>query len=101
MCDNNYRQGISIISVDGLLVENSKFNNTWGTPPSSGVDIEPDSPDEVVRNVVFRNCTFSDNYGDGIELFLTNMRKDESGEVSVLFENCRVTSNRGAMQSEL
>jgi polygalacturonase len=96
VCDNNYRQGISIISVDGLLVENSKFNNTWGTPPSSGVDIEPDSADEVVRNVVFRNCTFSDNYGDGIELFLTNMRKDESGEISVLFENCRVTSNRGA-----
>jgi hypothetical protein len=96
VCDNNYRQGISIISVDGLLVENSAFSNTWGTPPSSGVDIEPDSPDQVVRNVVFRNCTFNDNYGDGIELFLTNMRKEESGEISVLCENCRVTSNRGA-----
>jgi len=34
VCDNNYRQGISVISVDGLLVEDSRFNNTWGTPPS-------------------------------------------------------------------
>ena len=33
LCDNHYRQGISVISVDGLLVENSAFNNTWGTPP--------------------------------------------------------------------
>lgn len=94
VCDNNYRQGISIISVDGLLVENSVFNNTWGTPPSSGVDIEPDSPEERIRDVVFRNCSFEDNYGDGIEVFLANLTA-ESGPVSILFDNCRVTSNRG------
>jgi len=95
VCDNNYRQGISIISVDGLLVENSVFSNTWGTPPSSGVDIEPDSPQERVRDVVFRNCSFLDNYGDGIEVFLANMRA-ESGDVQVLFDNCRVASRRGS-----
>jgi len=94
VCDNNYRQGISIISVDGLLVENSVFSNTWGTPPSSGVDIEPDSPQERVRNVVFRNCSFLDNYGEGIEVFLANMRA-ESGDVHILFDNCRVSSKRG------
>ena len=96
VCDNNYRQGISIISADGLLVENSVFKNTWGTPPSSGVDIEPDSPEERVRNVVFRNCRFEDNYGDGIEIFLANLKKAKSGDVSILFDNCRVASSRGA-----
>ena len=30
-CDNNYRQGVSIISAEGLLIENSVFSNTWGT----------------------------------------------------------------------
>jgi len=94
VCDNNYRQGISIISVDGLLVENSAFNNTWGTPPSSGVDIEPDSPEQCVRDVVFRNSSFEDNYGDGIEVFLAHLTT-ESGPVSILFDNCRVTSKRG------
>ena len=87
VCDNNYRQGLSVISVDGLLVENCVFKNTWGTPPSSGVDIEPDSPGQMVRNVVFRRCRFEDNYGDGIEVFLANLRK-ESGDVSILFEDC-------------
>jgi hypothetical protein len=94
LCDNHYRQGISVISADGLLVENSIFANTWGTPPSSGVDIEPDTPAERLRNIVFRNCSFPDNYGDGIEVFLAN-QKTESMEVSILFDNCRVSSRRG------
>ena len=92
VCDNNYRQGISVIDVDGLLVENSVFKNTWGTPPSSGVDIEPDGAEQVVRDVVFRNCRFEDNYGDGIEVFLSHVTRD----VSILFDDCFVTSSRGS-----
>lgn len=94
VCDNNYRQGISVISVNGLLVEDSQFNNTWGTPPSSGVDLEPDSPQELMQNVVFRNCSFKDNYGDGIEVFLANLRSNPP-PVSILFERCNITSKRG------
>lgn len=95
VCDNNYRQGISVISVDGLTVENCVFKNTWGTPPSAGVDIEPDSPEEMVKDIVFRNCAFEDNYGDGIEVFLAHQKLD-SKPVSILFERCRVASKRGA-----
>ncbi len=94
ICDNNYRQGISIISVDGLIVEDSAFNNTWGTPPSSGVDIEPDSANDRIKNVIFRSCRFADNYGDGIEVFLGNL-KTNSENVSILFDRCTVTSRRG------
>jgi len=94
VCDNNYRQGISIIGADGLLVENCVFANTWGTPPSAGADLEPDSPKNILRDIVFRNCLFKDNYGDGIEVFLSNLTAD-SGDVSILFENCRVTSKWG------
>jgi Right handed beta helix region len=95
LCDNNYRQGISVISVDGLVVEDSQFNNTWGTPPSSGVDIEPDAPDQKVKRVVFQNCRFEDNYGDGIEVFLSHQHQ-ASDDVSILFENCHVSSRRGS-----
>jgi predicted neuraminidase len=94
VCDNNYRQGLSVISVDGLRVERCAFKNTWGTPPSAGVDIEPDTADQMVRDVVFRACRFEDNYGNGIEVFLENMKRS-SGDVSVLFENCLVSSKYG------
>lgn len=93
-CDNHYRQGISVISVDGLTVDNCAFNNTWGTPPSSGVDFEPDTADQRLKHIVFRNCRFDDNYGDGIEVFLAHLNSS-SEPVSMLFENCRVTSRRG------
>ena len=94
VCENNYRQGISVISVDGLLVEDSQFNNTWGTPPSSGVDLEPDSAHELMQSVVFRNCSFKDNYGDGVEIFLANLRSNPP-PVSILFDRCNITSKRG------
>jgi polygalacturonase len=95
VCENHYRQGISIISVEGLLAESSAFNNTWGTPPAAGVDIEPDAATDRVRDIVFRNCAFEHNYGDGIEIFLANL-KASSADVSILFDNCRVRSRRGA-----
>ncbi len=94
VCDNNYRQGLSVISVDGLLAEDCIFRNTWGTPPSSGVDLEPDSPDQKIVGIVFRRCAFVDNYGDGIEVFLPH-QAPRSAPISVLFENCRVASRRG------
>lgn len=93
-CENNYRQGLSVISVDGLVVEDSQFNNTWGTPPSAGIDIEPDSPDHRLTNIVIRNCEFHDNYGDGIEIFLAHQASD-SAEVSIQIEKCRIDSRRG------
>lgn len=95
LCENHYRQGMSVISVDGLRVEDSSFRNTWGTPPSAGVDIEPDSPDQMIKDVVFRNCRFEDNYGDGIEVFLAHLNR-ASGDVSIRFEECRVSSRLGS-----
>lgn len=93
-CENNYRQGVSVISVDGLMIVDSQFNNTWGTPPSAGIDIEPDSPDHRLKSIVVRNCDFIDNYGDGIEVFLAHQTK-ESEPVSILFDDCRIRSRRG------
>ena len=95
VCENNYRQGLSVISAQGLLVEDCVFSNTWGTPPSSGVDLEPDTADERLRDVVFRHCRFDDNYGDGIEVFLAHLTAD-SGDISVRFEHCRVRSRWGS-----
>lgn len=93
-CDNNYRQGISVISVDGLLIEDSQFCNTWGTPPAAGIDIEPDAPTNRLSNITIRNCDFRDNYGDGVEVHVGRLTQ-KSTPVSIAFENCRITSRRG------
>ena len=66
IADGNRRQGLSIISVDGLLVLNSTFKNTHGTRPSAGVDFEPDHADQKITNVRIEGSQFIDNAGRGI-----------------------------------
>ena len=95
VCDNHYRQGISVISVVGLTVEDSEFSNTWGTPPSAGVDIEPDRADQKAQEIVSRNCLFRDNYGAGIQVYL-RFNEPDAQDVSILFDRCRVTSRLGS-----
>ncbi len=94
VCNNHYRQGISIISTENLKVDNCSFSNTWGTPPCSGVDIEPDKSEQRIKNVVFSGCKFIDNAGDGIEIFLAHTTS-ESDDVTMRFENCYISSKHG------
>ena len=67
IADNNRRQGMSITSADGVVVQNSIFKNTNGTAPSDGIDIEPNEG-QTVNNVHILNSQFFDNLADGIEL---------------------------------
>ena len=66
IADGNRRQGLSIISADGLLVLNSIFKNTQGTRPSAGIDFEPDDADQKVTDVRIERSQFLDNAGPGI-----------------------------------
>ncbi|WP_257307435.1 right-handed parallel beta-helix repeat-containing protein [Geothrix campi] len=69
--NGNRRQGLSITSVDGLVVKGSTFKNTTGFMENgafvcgSGTDIEPNRG-QTVRNVQFLGCTFSSNATEGI-----------------------------------
>lgn len=85
ICDNNKRNGMSIISVDGLLVEGCAFINTKGTAPEAGVDFEPDLPTGRIANVVVRDSIAAGNAKLG---WITNVStlNASSTPVSILFE---------------
>ena len=87
VCFDNHRQGMSVTSVQNLLVEGCSLTGTSGTAPESGVDIEPDSPDQRLVNCVFRNCLFENNSGNAAAIYLKN-QTSESEPVSITFENC-------------
>jgi hypothetical protein len=94
ICDNNYRQGISVISAEDLTIENCTFRNTGGTAPEAGIDLEPNFPDERLTRCVIRNSTFVDNRGAGIQFWLGQF-SSKTADISVTIENCRVTSDKG------
>lgn len=60
-CDNNRRQGISVISVKGLLVKDCVLCNTNGTAPMSGIDLEPDFINQYMLDVVLENVMSYNN----------------------------------------
>jgi polygalacturonase len=65
--DSNRRQGLSVISVEGLEVTGSTFSNTNGTRPAAGIDLEPNARDSIKR-VRIHNSTFENNEGPGIQI---------------------------------
>ncbi|MFO7975086.1 MAG: right-handed parallel beta-helix repeat-containing protein [Candidatus Hydrogenedentota bacterium] len=95
VCESNYRQGISVITAENLLIENTIMRNTGGTPPQAGIDFEPNHPSERLVNVVMRDCLSENNNGAGYVLYLRPMAA-HSEPLSVRFENCRAVNNRGA-----
>lgn len=63
---NNRRQGMSIIEANGLLVTDSVFRDTHGTDPATGVDLEPNKPEDKITNVRIERSKFIRNEGGGI-----------------------------------
>ena len=90
--ENHYRQGISVISVRNLLIENVQIYNTSGTRPRSGIDFEPNRRDEILVNCIVRSTIIAGNRGPGI-LFSLQGLVSASHPVSVVVEDCAIYRN--------
>ena len=96
-CINHHRQGISVISAEDLLIENCAFNDTQGTAPQAGIDFEPNSARERLKNCVLRNCTFNNNHSYGI-LFALGQLDYDTEPLGIRLENCRTLGSLGALR---
>jgi hypothetical protein len=57
----NYRNAMSVISVSGLRVENTTLALSQGTPPEGGIDMEPNSPENLLQDIHLENVTMFGN----------------------------------------
>ena len=94
IANNNYRQGISVVSAKDLLVENSTFKNTSGVKPSAGVDIEPDHDWQKLVNIQFKNNKFINNNRHGIQIALGKYHGSNVSNVSINFDGCKSIDNQ-------
>lgn len=69
----NRRDGISIIGVDGLLLDNLYAGYTDGTLPMSGINIEPNNANAEIKNVRINNPRTENNGKNGIQIGLRRM----------------------------
>lgn len=81
--DNVRRNGVSIIRATNFHSVNDTIKNTNGTAPEAGVDIEPNSADEELKNIVFDNLYTEGNTGSAFSVHLAYSTED----VSILVNN--------------
>jgi len=95
LCDQNYRQGISLTSGENVRIKNCLLKNTSGHAPGAGIDLEPNSARDRLVNVVISECVSENNNGPGFVVSLRHL-SSESEDVSILFVNCYVRSGKKA-----
>ncbi len=90
---DHHRQGISVISAENLTIRDSKFNYTEGTPPSCGIDFEPNNHLDYLINCLVENCEFTNNAGLGIVIPVNHL-DSRSAPVSITLRNLKVSDNK-------
>jgi hypothetical protein len=71
--DNNRRQGISVISVQRLVMDDPVWMNTNGSAPSAGLDIEPNVGEDRLDFIRINNAKTVNCGGAGINIVLGAM----------------------------
>ena len=79
----NRRNGISVIGVKGLKLEDCYIGNSDGTPPMCGIDIEPNTPKNEIKDVIFSNIITKDNPGSGITVDVGNLMGNEHKKINI------------------
>ena len=81
--DDVRRNGISITSANVVDVIDSYIANTNGNSPESGLDIEPNSIHDDVKNINIKNLTTYNNKWSGILLVFELFKSKQAKEISI------------------
>ena len=90
VCRDHHRQGISVICATRLRVRNCRFEETSGTAPQCGVDIEPNRPSDRLEDILFEDCVFDQNASGGMTLHIGGLKRP----ISITFRRCVARGNR-------
>jgi len=72
--NNDNRNAISVLDVDGLVVENCQFRNCTRPNMPGAIDFEPEHPSALIRNIRVERCTF-DRIGGGVAVINLTMQQ--------------------------
>ena len=72
ICNNAYRNNISVIHAEHVNIIDTVVSNANGTSPESGVDIEPNRTYQKVCDFYIRGCKFINNKRRGLLLSVQN-----------------------------
>lgn len=85
--DNNRRNGISIISGRNIEINNVFISNTNGHNPQSGIDIEPNSNEDILEGINLLNIETFNNTMNGIVVSIGNLSGKKQRKVNINIDN--------------
>lgn len=85
--DNNRRNGISVMNVNGLLLENVYVANTHGTLPMFGIDFEPNNASDNLNNIKLNNVYTFNNLKGGLMITFNNLKPKSAKNINFEISN--------------
>lgn len=71
--DGNLRQGVSVINVNHMHLKRCEFNNTLGVAPQSGIDFEPELPQDRLADIILEDCNMQGNASRNLFINVENL----------------------------
>lgn len=96
--DENRRNGISVTSVDNLLIQDILIANTKGTNPQTGIDIEPNNSNNEINNIKITNVITYNNFNNGMLIHLDKLPGKVQKEVKIKVKDFRDIDSRRAVK---
>lgn len=81
--NSSRRNGISVTSANGVNINNCFISNTYGNSPESGVDIEPNTINDEIKNINISNLTTFNNKWSGVLLVFELLKSKNIKDISV------------------
>lgn len=91
--DNCRRNGISITDGVNIEIRNIIISNTQGTPPMSGIDIEPNNNKENADSIFILNPITFNNNNAGIEIDLNMNNGNVKNNFRIVNNNIRIENH--------
>lgn len=89
--DDNRRNAMSVISAQNLYVNRMLVSNTSGTSPMAGIDLEPDSLTDEMKNLNFNNIISFNNKAHGFLIVLHNLTSAKNtNSVTAKIKNLKI-----------
>jgi hypothetical protein len=85
------RTNLAVTTVQDLLVEDTLFSDAGGASPGSNIDIEPDGPDDTIKDLTFKNITVTGAASNGLTIAPVGIDRIDAN----IFISGTFTDNRG------
>lgn len=87
-CNNNMRNGLSVVSVKNCWVDGWIVTNSNGKDPETGYDFEVEGTTTLMQNVNVTNCIGTNNKQFDFALVLGGNTTPITNSVGIILDNC-------------